>query len=155
MGTSVTVVNSSPIAVSEEQVQRWMAAVLAARGVVGAVGVAFVGLQEMVDLNRRYRGLNEPTDVLSFRECQDDEDWVEAELDGEPIYLGDIVIAPEVARENALADKETLSDELRVLITHGVLHLLGLDHETDGGEMLEAQAEIVASLRRKIPGDLV
>ena len=50
-------------------------------------------------------------------------------------YLGDIAIAPVVARENARRLGRTLSDELRVLILHGILHLMGYDHETDNGEM--------------------
>lgn len=50
-------------------------------------------------------------------------------------YLGDIAIAPVVARENARRLGRTLNDELRVLILHGILHLMGYDHETDNGEM--------------------
>ena len=50
-------------------------------------------------------------------------------------YLGDIAIAPVVARENARRFGRTLNDELRILILHGMLHLMGYDHETDNGEM--------------------
>jgi rRNA maturation RNase YbeY len=50
-------------------------------------------------------------------------------------YLGDIAIAPETARRNAKKNERSLSNELRVLILHGVLHLMGYDHETDRGEM--------------------
>ena len=66
-------------------------------------------------LNFQYRGKNTPTDVLSFP----------AE---EPGYLGDVVIAPAVAARN---DPEAPERELRLLVVHGVLHLLGYDHEED------------------------
>jgi probable rRNA maturation factor len=72
--------------------------------------------------NHRYRGYDKPTDVLSFR--------------GENDYLGDILISSETAYNQALKS-ETLSFEtnLRRLILHGLLHLMGYDHETDEGQM--------------------
>ena len=69
--------------------------------------------------------------------------------------LGDVVIAPEVARENALNEGATLSHELRVLLTHGLLHLLGYDHETDSGEMLSEQQRLLQDLEGELPDDLV
>lgn len=129
----VEVINSSPVQVNEAAVKQWAAHVLASRNVEGAVGIAFVGREEMRELNSRYRGLDEPTDVLSFPEVDPDIEWVDApEEEGEMPYLGDVVISPEVARDNAAADGSTLSQELRVLLTHGLLHLLGFDHETVG-----------------------
>jgi len=72
--------------------------------------------------NRGYRRKNKPTDVLSFP----------AE---EKSYLGDIAIAPAVARRNARRFGRTFEDEMRILILHGMLHLMGYDHETDTGQM--------------------
>ena len=69
--------------------------------------------------------------------------------------MGDVVIAPEVARENALNEGATLSHELRVLLTHGLLHLLGYDHETDSGEMLSEQQRLLQDLEGELPDDLV
>jgi len=73
-------------------------------------------------LNRRYRGKSTATDVLSFPA-------------GEPGELGDVVIALGVARRQAEAAGHSLATELRVLALHGLLHLLGYDHERDAGEM--------------------
>jgi probable rRNA maturation factor len=83
-------------------------------------------------LNRAHRGQNHATDVLSFPA-------------GEPGFLGDIVIAAAVARRQALAAEHSFGVEARVLALHGLLHLLGYDHETDGGAM----SRLEARLRRK------
>lgn len=151
----VTVVNSSPIGVDESAVRQWVLRVLEQRGAVGTVGIAFVGLEEMASLNSRYRGGEGPTDVLSFADTEDD-DWVDGSEETEGVScLGDVVIAPEVARENALNEGATLSHELRVLLTHGLLHLLGYDHETDSGEMLSEQQRLLQDLEGELPDDLV
>lgn len=61
-------------------------------------------------------------------------------------YLGDIAISPVTARRNARRFGRTLPDELRILILHGVLHLLGYDHETDDGEMERVENRLRAKL---------
>ncbi len=151
----VEVSNSSPLQIRIEAVKEWAAAVLGQQKAAGSVGIGFVGLEEMRELNQRYRGIDEPTDVLAFCEVEEDDEWVDAPENDGIVYLGDVVIAPEVARENALAEGGTLSHELRVLVVHGLLHLLGLDHEQDSGEMLSTQALAVERLERAVPGDLV
>jgi probable rRNA maturation factor len=88
----------------------------------GEVAVAIVSDRRIQELNRRYRNKNAPTDVLSFPA-------------DEPGQLGDIVIALGVARRQARTAGHTLSTELRILALHGLLHLLGYDHERDTGEM--------------------
>ncbi len=87
-------------------------------------------------LNRRYRGKNAPTDVLSFPA-------------NEASYLGDVVIALGVARRQASVAGHPLATELRVLALHGLLHLLGYDHERDTGQMrrLERRLRRVGGLR--------
>ena len=91
---------------------------------------------EMARLNAKYRGKKRATDVLSFP----------AEERSKPlrgiarrkrrgVFLGDIAISPAVARRNAKALGRQLQEELQILILHGVLHLLGYDHEADRGEM--------------------
>lgn len=79
-------------------------------------------------LNRTFRGYDRPTDVLSFPAGDGD-------FPDEADYLGDIVISVETARRQARRRGSTLPRELRVLALHGLLHLLGYDHETDQGEM--------------------
>ena len=83
------------------------------------VSVSFIDEDEMTDLHRRYLDDEGPTDVLSFPMDEPD--------DGVRV-LGDVVIAPAVAARNNPADPEA---ELRLLVVHGVLHLLGYDHEKD------------------------
>ena len=90
----------------------------------GHVAVAFVDSDEIRVLNRDHRGKDEPTDVLSFPIDEDEEPLG-------PRELGDVVISP--------ADTE----DLREAVVHGVLHLVGMDHEVDDGEMLALQREIL------------
>ncbi len=89
--------------------------------------VAFVGPKAMRRMNRLYRGRDYPTDVLSFA-------LETGKIDGLP-YLGELVIAPFVALENSYRWRTSAEWEIRRLLVHGTLHLLGYDHESDGGEM--------------------
>ena len=109
----------------------WLAGIAPAKA-RGEVSVALVGTARIRALNRRYRGKDAPTDVLSFP-------------GDAPGFLGDIVIAAEVARRQADEAGHALGTEVRVLALHGLLHLLGYDHETDQGQM----AKLEARLRRK------
>lgn len=84
------------------------------------LSVGFVDSETIRSLNRDYRGIDEPTDVLSFNLEDDHGD-----------LLGDIVIAPEVALDRARESQTELKSELALLLAHGILHLLGYDHETD------------------------
>jgi len=95
-------------------------------------------------LNRAYRGVDAPTDVLSFGgEAPDFVSPPEAEP-----YLGDIVISYPRAQAQALAAGHPVEAELALLVVHGVLHLLGYDHERpeDKAEMWQRQSEILAQL---------
>jgi len=99
------------------------------------LSVAFVGLKEIRRLNRSYRGRDYPTDVLSFS-------YGREQMEGLP-FLGEIVIAPEVAYRQAMASRTDPEREMRMLLLHGLLHLLGYDHETDRGEMLHLQRRLM------------
>jgi probable rRNA maturation factor len=98
--------------------------------------LCLVTTAKMTRWNRAYRGKRGPTDVLSFPSDATDEIQPRtgrgARSDS---YLGDIAICPAVARRNALSLDRTLDSELRILILHGILHLMGYDHETDTGQM--------------------
>ena len=94
----------------------------------GHAAIEFVGEARIRELNREYRQRDEPTDVLSFG----------IEEDGDPAgprELGDIVICP------------SHTEDLREAIVHGALHLTGMDHETDDGEMLALQSELMRWVR--------
>jgi len=92
------------------------------------LAVSLVSVDEIHSLNRRYRNIDAPTDVLSF-ECDDAHG--QPTCDGEPLLLGDVIIAPAVAREHARDFNSTFDDEMALMLTHGILHLLGYDHLED------------------------
>lgn len=110
---------------------RWLVRVAPARA-AGEVTIALVSDVRMRALNRLYRRQAHATDVLSFP-------WNAGKS------LGDIVIAREVAARQARRQGHTVAAELKILALHGLLHLLGYDHETDTGQM----AELERRLRRK------
>ncbi|MGC2333880.1 MAG: rRNA maturation RNase YbeY [Candidatus Acidiferrales bacterium] len=112
--------------------------------------VCLVTNAEITRWNRAYRGKPKATDVLSFpsaekhpRRSKSHDSGPRRRRSSTPSasspssasYLGDIAIAPDVARRNARRFGRTLDDEMRILILHGILHLMGYDHETDAGQM--------------------
>jgi probable rRNA maturation factor len=116
---------------------------------VGAIGeakgkdltVAFVSDRRIRELNKIFRDKNKTTDVLSFPYETDQYDYLETEN-----FLGDIVISVEQAARQAGENNLTLENEIKQLILHGILHLCGYDHESDGGEMNRLELK----LRRKL-----
>jgi probable rRNA maturation factor len=125
---------------------RWLSAVAPA-SIRGSVTVAVVSDARVRALNARYRQKDYATDVLSFP-VEPDPIRVPDALRGalRPLpHLGDIVIARGVARRQAKAAGHVESTEWKVLALHGLLHLLGYDHEQDRGRM----ARVEARLRRK------
>ena len=112
---------------------RWQAFAEKALKVVPAGGagatVAFVSDRAMRGLNRRWRGKRGTTDVLSFPAGQEEFERAEG------LSLGDVVISVEQAARQAAEHGLDFEGEVRQLILHGLLHLCGYDHETDGGEM--------------------
>ena len=115
-----------PSRVALEEIGRLLALALASAGIEGGhVAVEFVSAERIAELNAEHRDKDEPTDVLSFP------------IDGAdpapgPRELGDIVICPQH------------TENLKEAIVHGALHLAGMDHEADEGEMLAVQREIMA-----------
>ncbi len=110
------------------------------------VSVSVVSDEEICALNSEWRGIERPTDVLSF-ECDDpfDEDIFE----GEPCIIGDIVLAPDYIAHQAQEFNTTSADETRLLCIHGCLHLLGFDHEEEEEyqEMITLEQKILNSLQ--------
>jgi probable rRNA maturation factor len=129
MALTVDVVTSG--AVRAPGLARWLEALAPTRA-RGAVTVAIVPDGRVRILNRQYRGADRPTDVLSFPA-------------NEPGQLGDVVIAAGLARRQAAEAGHAVGTELRILALHGLLHLLGYDHERDDGQM----ARLERRLRRR------
>jgi probable rRNA maturation factor len=118
--------DGGPDAPPPPDVERLLALALASAGVEdGHVAVEFVGAERIAELNEDHRGKSGPTDVLSFPVD-------EAGAAAGPREIGDIVICPEH------------TEDLREAVIHGALHLTGMDHETDEGEMLALQAELLS-----------
>ena len=117
------------LALDAGEVRRACALAAAARGVHdGHVAVEFVAAARIAALNEEFRGRPGPTDVLSFP----------VDGDGAAVgarELGDVVVCP------------AHTEDLLEAVVHGVLHLAGMDHETDGGEMLALQVDLLARLR--------
>jgi len=139
-------------------VGRWTAlarSVLVAQGVHGDVELAvlFVDEPSMAALNAQFMEVDEPTDVLAFPIDDDVVEmgrWPDAsttgpdrapvEPDDAPLLLGDVVICPSVAARNAPDHAGTIDDELGLLVVHGVLHVLGMDHaELDDRQAMQAK----------------
>jgi probable rRNA maturation factor len=142
---------------------RWLTRVAPARA-RGTVNIAVVSDNRVRALNRQYRGVDRATDVLSFpaeshppqrtrrtqrtgraRRFQENDSLVSLVSIVVNDFLGDIVIARGVARRQARSAGHAEETELRVLALHGLLHLLGYDHERDNGAM----ARLERRLRRK------
>ena len=96
-------------------------------------------------LNRRFRGKNKPTDVLSFP--------ADNTAPGAEKIAGDLSISVPTARRQAAQQEHSLATEIKVLILHGLLHLAGYDHETDEGQM--ARRELLLRTRLRLPGGLI
>jgi probable rRNA maturation factor len=120
-------------------VARWSrlaAAVVAAEGAHGELTLTFVDRAEIAALNAEHLGKDGPTDVLSFPLDAGDDGGAS----GVPVLLGDVVVCPAVAVEQAADHAGTADDELALLVVHGVLHVLGHDH---------AEAEETTAMRAR------
>jgi len=100
------------------------------------------------ELNQEHREKDKPTDVLSFPM---DAPFTEQSIFGMP--LGSIVISADFVKEKAKELGHTIQDELSLLFIHGMLHLLGFDHESDHGEMREREKEIIKQFH--LPSSLI
>ena len=128
---------------SRPGLSRFLQVAQAAVGLGGEIDVLLTDDRTLRRLNRQYRGKNKSTDVLSFP--------APAEVAG--VHAGDLAISLETATRQAMEHGHTLRDEVRVLLLHGVLHLFGMNHETDRGEMAAQEAQLRRRLR--LPAGLI
>lgn len=114
------------------------------------ISLTFVDDQRIHELNQEYRGVDRPTDVLSFALQEEDEEEPEV-FDFEDNLLGDIIISMDRAKEQAEEYGHSLAREIVYLAVHGTLHLLGYDHEQDRDklEMREKEEEVMAHIGLK------
>ena len=120
----------------------FVAAACRAARLRGMVTLMVTDNRELRALNLRFKGADRATDVLSFPA---------------PVFVrgfaGDIAISVEIAAKNARRLGHSVSDEIRILVLHGVLHLAGYDHDTDNGEM--ASRELLMRKRLSLPTGLI
>jgi probable rRNA maturation factor len=128
---------------SRAGLSRFLRTAQAAVGLAGEVDVLLAGDRTLRRLNREFRGKDKATDVLSFPAAE--------EVAGE--YAGDLAISLDTALAQAEEHGHALRDEVRVLLLHGLLHLSGMDHEIDRGEMAERESVLRARLR--LPDGLI
>ena len=131
------------LGVSRAGLVRFLREAQVVAGVRGEVAVLLARDATLRKLNRNFRGIDKATDVLSFPSA-----GIGASKHG-----GDLAISFETARRQAEQHEHTLNEELRVLMLHGLLHLVGMDHETDDGEMAEREAKLRKKL--KLPVGLI
>jgi probable rRNA maturation factor len=114
------------------------------------VSITFVDNDEMAELNEQFRGKIGPTDVLSF-ECDSiDDDMLPVVCAEDFFELGDVIVAPDVARAQCELYENTFQEEIELLLVHGLLHLCGYDH-IDDDEALEMEArerELLSAWRK-------
>ncbi len=116
------------------------------------VSVVLTDAKEVHQLNRDYRGIDSPTDVLSFAQIENTDDALEQEdIEVEEDLLGDIILAVDVVNAQAPEFGNTTQDEMNFMLIHGLLHLLGYDHmEDDEAEIMEAlEDEILNAYAQK------
>lgn len=124
-------------ALSKAGLTRFLNRARSSVGLKGEVDVLLADDSTLRRLNRAFRGKNKPTDVLSFPTPEEISQT----------HAGDLAISLETAARQAAVYGHDLRDEVRILLLHGLLHLSGLDHETDDGEMAEREAKLRRELR--------
>jgi probable rRNA maturation factor len=130
---------------SARTLARFLTEAQAAVRLGGLITVLLTTDAALRNLNRRFRGKNKPTDVLSFP--------ADAAMPGPEKIAGDLAISVPTALRQAIEQGHPLSTEIKVLILHGLLHLAGYDHEADSGQM--ARRERLLRARLRLPQGLI
>jgi len=131
------------VGLSRSGMSRFVRAAQEAVGLEGEVDVLLSNDRTLRRLNRAYRGKDKATDVLSFPAVEDVAETL----------AGDLAISVDTAKKQAAEQGHSLRDEVRILVLHGLLHLSGMDHEVDGGEMAEHEGLLRKAMR--LPDGLI
>jgi probable rRNA maturation factor len=136
LGTNLVILRKHVAGLSEAALTKFVTRASRAARLRGLINVLITTSRELRTLNRRFRGKDQPTDVLSFPP--------------EPAFAdtlaGDIAISAEIAKRNAKSLGHSDAQEVKILVLHGVLHLAGYDHENDTGTMAGKEAKLRKSL---------
>jgi probable rRNA maturation factor len=114
----------------------------------GTVNVLVTSSAAVRSLNREFRGKNKPTDVLSFPAAS-----LAEKTRKRPALVGEIAISADVAVQSAVRLGHSPAQEIKILALHGILHLAGMDHERDNGEMARKEATLRRTLG--LPASLI
>jgi probable rRNA maturation factor len=142
VSTEVLIKNNQPLPVDQKRLSKLVEKALRVEHFPkpAEVSIVLTNDSNIHELNRKYRGVDRPTDVLAFSQLED----IEILPEEVPVPLGDIVISVETAVRQAKEHCHSLEEELDLLVVHGVLHLLGYNDET------EEEAEEMRNHERKI-----
>ena len=135
--TPVVILRSTVSGLSETALVRFVGRARRAAGLRGAVNVLITTSGELRSLNRRFRGKDQPTDVLSFP----------APRHLPLSYAGDLAISADLAAQNGRKLGHSSAAEIKILVLHGVLHLAGYDHDRDNGRMARKEERLRRQLR--------
>ncbi len=138
-GKSLVIVRESIAGLSAATLARFVLRARRAVGLRGKVNVRVTDDRELRALNRRFRGKDKPTDVLSFPAAQSANPLSK-------LLAGDLAISLDIAKANAQRLGHSPAQEIKILVLHGILHLAGFDHERDGGRMAKQEG----ALRRRL-----
>jgi probable rRNA maturation factor len=135
-GESLVIIQERVAGLSATALTKFVMRARRAAGLRGSVSVLVTSSRELQGLNRRFRGKNKPTDVLSF-----------PAMPGlMRSFAGDVAISAEIAARNARRLGHTAAEEIKVLVLHAVLHLAGYDHELDNGRMERKEQRLRTAL---------
>lgn len=138
---------------TELALERFVARAQQAAGLKGTVDVLVTSSSEMKALNRRFRGKDKATDVLSFPTADNAGKHDHVRKYVRKQFAGEIAISAEIAMQNARELGHTTGEEVKILVLHGLLHLRGYDHERDHGQMARRENQLRARLR--LPSGLI
>ena len=139
----MVILQKNVVGLSEGSLSRFVTRARRESRLRGRVNVLVTGSAAMRTLNARFRGKNKATDVLSFPCAQ----ALPAGGRGKPGLAGEIAISADIAAQNATRLGHSVASEVKVLALHGILHLAGMDHERDNGQMARKEAELRRVLR--------
>jgi probable rRNA maturation factor len=140
MGIKVVIFRKRIAGLSASTLERFVLRARRAVHLSDAVNVLVTSSSELRSLNRRFRGADKPTDVLSFPSPAEGRSPARS-------TAGEVAISADIARDNARRLKHSVADEVKILVLHGILHLAGFDHEHDNGEMARKESGLRQRLK--------
>jgi probable rRNA maturation factor len=146
LGKKVVILRKKIAGLSRSTLERFVLRAKRAARLRDTVNVLITSSSELRSLNRRFRGADKATDVLSFPASRSEHSTAKR-------VAGEVAISADIARDNAVRLGHSVADEVKILVLHGILHLAGFDHERDNGEMARKESRL--RLQLKLEGGLI